>query len=109
MYSYFGTYRLADSEKIDETSVYYLNELLGLAIQHDDLANITMMPFLYMPNNSSIDQNTISYTLLWANHDINENQLITRNYLPNVSEQQFRSGRLSQWFKVPFDFFTKEY
>ena len=44
------------------------------------------MPFLYIPNNSSIDNNTISYSILWTLRDIQPGEFLERDYLPNVTE-----------------------
>lgn len=49
MWLYIMTYRLADEEKIDETSVWYVMDELGSALRHSDRPNFRVSPFLYMP------------------------------------------------------------
>lgn len=49
MWLYLMTYRLADEEKIDETSVWYVMDELGSALRHSDKPNFRVSPFLYMP------------------------------------------------------------
>ncbi|CAM8966903.1 unnamed protein product [Rhodiola kirilowii] len=49
MWLYLMTYRLADDEKLDETSVWYMMDELGSALRHSDIPNFRVAPFLYMP------------------------------------------------------------
>uniref|UniRef100_A0A2N9H5T5 Tubulin--tyrosine ligase-like protein 12 SET-like domain-containing protein n=1 Tax=Fagus sylvatica TaxID=28930 RepID=A0A2N9H5T5_FAGSY len=49
MWLYLMTYRLADEEKIDETSVWYVMDELGSALRHSDEPNFRVAPFLFMP------------------------------------------------------------
>ncbi|KAL5995106.1 hypothetical protein ACLOJK_025164 [Asimina triloba] len=49
MWLYLMTYRLADEEKIDETSVWYVMDEFGSALRHSDEPNCRIAPFLYMP------------------------------------------------------------
>ncbi|KAH9804622.1 tubulin--tyrosine ligase-like protein 12 [Citrus sinensis] len=49
MWLYLMTYRLANEEKIDETSVWYVMDELGSAVRHSDEPNFRVAPFLFMP------------------------------------------------------------
>ncbi|KAI3966072.1 hypothetical protein MKW92_040609 [Papaver armeniacum] len=50
MWLYLMTCRLADEEKIDETSVWYVMDELGSTLRHSDKPNFRVSPFLYMPD-----------------------------------------------------------
>ncbi|KAG9151062.1 hypothetical protein Leryth_002641 [Lithospermum erythrorhizon] len=50
MWLYLMTYRLADEEKIDETSIWYVMDELGSALRHSDKPNFRVAPFLFMPD-----------------------------------------------------------
>lgn len=57
-----NSYRLANDEKLDETSVWYIMDEFGSAIEHKDAPNTQVHPFLYAPNNK-LDAQTISYNV----------------------------------------------
>jgi len=58
-----GSYRLASNEKLDETSIWYVMDEFGSAIQHSDTPNGITAPFLFAPNNK-LDAYTISYNVM---------------------------------------------
>ena len=41
------TYRLVTSEKYDEDSIWYINDEFGSSINHSDIPNCAMFPFIY--------------------------------------------------------------
>ncbi|KAK4280550.1 hypothetical protein QN277_012163 [Acacia crassicarpa] len=49
MWQYLMKYRLADEEKIDKTSVWYVMDELGSSLRHSDKPNFRLAPFLFMP------------------------------------------------------------
>jgi hypothetical protein len=57
-----GTYRLASSEQLDESNVWYLMDEFGSAIAHDFDPNSITPPFLYVPS-KKIDSTSISYSV----------------------------------------------
>lgn len=64
-----GCYRLASTQKLDQTSIWYVNDELGSAITHSDAPNVKAMPFLYASDNK-IGENMQAFTVLWPVNDI---------------------------------------
>lgn len=107
MWLYLMTYRLADEEKIDETSVWYVMDELGSALRHSDKPNFRVSPFLYMPEGNLAS--AMSYSILWPIDDVREGDECTRDYLFGIGEEKQRSARLTAWFHTPKNYFIKEY
>jgi len=101
-------YRLANTEQLDETSIWYVMDELGSGIQHSDIPNIAMAPFLFAPNNK-FDENMISYSLIWPNQDLITGQKLYRDYLFGIDETKFRSAKLACWFDIPYSIFIESY
>ncbi|PWA79098.1 tubulin-tyrosine ligase [Artemisia annua] len=107
MWLYLMSYRLADEEKIDETSIWYVMDELGSALRHSDLPNFRVAPFLYMPDGKL--ESAVSFTILWPTKDIQSGDECTRDYLFGIGEEKQRSARLTAWFHTPQKYFIKEY
>ncbi|VFQ96468.1 unnamed protein product [Cuscuta campestris] len=107
MWLYLMTYRLADEEKIDETSVWYVMDELGSSLRHSDEPNFRVSPFLYMPDGEL--GSAMSYSILWPINDIQRHDECTRDFLLGIGENQQRSARLTAWFHTPRNYFIKEY
>lgn len=97
LWSYFNTYRLATNTAYDEDAIWYVLDELGSSILHSDVPNCKLSPFLYY----SPTGDSITYSLLWPVIPICEGDIIYRDYLPNITETQFRSYRLYPWFQIP--------
>ncbi|XP_026441002.1 tubulin--tyrosine ligase-like protein 12 isoform X1 [Papaver somniferum] len=107
MWLYLMTYRLADEEKIDETSVWYVMDELGSALRHSDKPNFRVSPFLYMPDGKLAS--AISFTILWPIHNVRKGDECTRDFLFGIGEDKQRSARYTAWFHTPRNFFIQEY
>ncbi|KAG6431653.1 hypothetical protein SASPL_109735 [Salvia splendens] len=107
MWLYLMTYRLADEEKIDETSVWYVMDELGSALRHSDEANFRVSPFLYMPDGKL--ESAVSYSVLWPTKTVQQGDECTRDYLFGIREERQRSARLTAWFHTPQNYFIREY
>ncbi|KGN66300.1 tubulin--tyrosine ligase-like protein 12 [Cucumis sativus] len=107
MWQYLMTYRLADEEKIDETSVWYVMDELGSALRHSDEPNFRVAPFLFMPEGNLMS--AISFTILWPIHNVQKGDECTRDYLFGIGEDKQRSARLTAWFHTPQNYFVHEY
>ncbi|KAK9697343.1 hypothetical protein RND81_08G031300 [Saponaria officinalis] len=101
------TYRLADEEKIDETSVWYVMDELGSALRHSDEPNFRVAPFLYMRDGNL--SSAISFTILWPTQDVKKGDECTRDFLFGIGEDKQRSARLTAWFHTPKNYFIKAY
>ncbi|KAG0497473.1 hypothetical protein HPP92_002164 [Vanilla planifolia] len=107
MWLYLMNYRLADEEKIDETSVWYVMDELGSALRHSDEANFRVSPFLFMPEGKL--ESAISYSVLWPTQDVNRGDECTRDFLFGIGEERQRSARLTAWFHTPESYFIQEF
>lgn len=107
MWFYLMTYRLADEEKIDETSVWYVMDELGSALRHSDEPNFRVSPFLYMPEGKLAS--AISYSILWPIANVQRGDECSRDYLFGIGEEKQRSARLTAWFHTPQNYFINEY
>ena len=97
LWGYLNTYRLSTEETYDENSVWYLLDEFGSSILHSDVPNCKLMPFLYTRANSE----AITYSLLWPIRPIRTGEILYRDYLPNITEAEFRSYRLYPWVVIP--------
>ncbi|OVA10335.1 Tubulin-tyrosine ligase/Tubulin polyglutamylase [Macleaya cordata] len=107
MWLYLMTYRLADEEKIDETSVWYVMDELGSALRHSDEPNFRVSPFLFMAEGKLAS--AISFTVLWPTQNVNKGEECTRDFLFGIGEDKQRSARLRAWFHTPQSYFIQEY
>ncbi|XP_010557663.1 PREDICTED: tubulin--tyrosine ligase-like protein 12 [Tarenaya hassleriana] len=107
MWLYVLTYRLADEEKIDETSLWYVMDELGSALMHSDEPNFRVAPFLFMPNGNL--ESAVSYSLLWPIRNTHKDDECTRDFLSGIGEDKQRSARLTAWFHTPKNYFIHEF
>ncbi|KAK6941297.1 Tubulin-tyrosine ligase/Tubulin polyglutamylase [Dillenia turbinata] len=107
MWLYLMTYRLADEEKIDETSVWYVMDELGSALRHNDEPNFRVSPFLYMPEGNLTS--AVSFSILWPTCTVRKGEECTRDFLFGIGEDKQRSARLTAWFHTPQNYFIQEY
>ncbi|KAL2945111.1 Tubulin--tyrosine ligase-like protein 12 [Bienertia sinuspersici] len=107
MWLYLMSYRLADEEKIDETSVWYVMDELGSALRHSDEPNFLITPFLFMPEGNL--SSSISFSILWPTQDVHKGDECTRDFLFGIGEDKQRSARLTAWFHTPKNYFIKAY
>ncbi|XP_058001912.1 uncharacterized protein LOC110640426 isoform X2 [Hevea brasiliensis] len=107
MWLYIMTYRLADEEKIDETSVWYVMDELGSALWHSDEPNFRVAPFLFMPEGKL--ESAVSYSILWPIRNVHNGDECTRDFLYGIGEDKQRSARLTAYFHTPQSYFIQEY
>ena len=100
MWAINRTYRLVSEEKYDEDAIYYLNDEFGSSINHSDVPNCCLFPFIFAKNNK-FEEDMITYSLLWPKKNINKGEEIFIDYLANISENEERSSRLTCWYKTP--------
>ncbi|ESW10652.1 hypothetical protein PHAVU_009G227300 [Phaseolus vulgaris] len=107
MWQYLMTYRLADEEKLDETSVWYVMDELGSALRHSDEPNFRVAPFLFMPEGNLAS--AVSFSILWPTQNVQKGDECTRNFLLGIGEDKQRSARLTAWFHTPENYFINAY
>ncbi|GFY80492.1 tubulin-tyrosine ligase [Actinidia rufa] len=107
MWLYLMTYRLADEEKIDETSVWYVMDELGSALRHSDEPNFRASPFLYLPDGKLAS--AVSFSVLWPTQNVQKGDECTRDFLLGIGEEKQRSARLTAWFHTPQNYFVEQY
>ncbi|KAK7304002.1 hypothetical protein RJT34_14973 [Clitoria ternatea] len=107
MWQYLMTYRLADEEKLDETSVWYVMDELGSALRHSDDPNFRVAPFLFMPEGNLAS--AVSFSILWPTKNVERGDECTRDFLLGIGEDKQRSARLTAWFHTPEKYFIQAY
>ncbi|CAN8323629.1 unnamed protein product [Cochlearia groenlandica] len=107
LWFYVMTYRLADEEKIDETSLWYVMDELGSALGHSDEPNFRVAPFLFMPS-GNLDS-AVSYSIMWPIRNSQKGDECTRDFLSGIGEDKHRSARLTAWFQTPENYFIHEF
>uniref|UniRef100_M4EH54 Tubulin--tyrosine ligase-like protein 12 SET-like domain-containing protein n=2 Tax=Brassica campestris TaxID=3711 RepID=M4EH54_BRACM len=107
MWLYVMNYRLADEEKIDETSLWYVMDELGSALGHSDEPNFKVAPFLFMPS-GNLDS-AVSYSIMWPIKTCHKGDECTRDFLSGIGEDKHRSARLTAWFHTPENYFIHEF
>lgn len=66
-----------------------------------------MHPFIYAPNHV-IDGHTITYSICWPLQDLNEGDVVYRDFLQGYDESKFRSTRFTVWFNTPTEYFEEQ-
>lgn len=97
IWGYVNTYRLSTEDTYDESSIWYILDEFGSSILHSDIPNCKLMPFLYSQGNAQ----PITYSLLWPVRHLRKGEIIYRDFLPLVTETDFRSYRLFPWVAIP--------
>jgi len=92
-----GTYRLATSEQLDETNVWYVLDEFGSAIQRSTNSNAMVKPFLYAPENI-FNSNVISYSLLWFTKDVKAGESVLQDYLEGGKTAEEFLAQSKVWF-----------
>ena len=79
---------------------------VGTAMRHSDEPNFAVHPFIYSPN-MKLDDHTITYSIAWPIKDINDGDVIYRDFLKGIDESKFRSARLAVWFNTPQEYYLE--
>ena len=103
-----GCYRLANRDQLDESSIWYINDEVGSAIQHSDFPNCRMVPFLFSEDNQ-MGKNMWAYSIVWPTSAIKAGEFLLKDYLHGIPEQKQRSSRLAIWYDLPKYHFNKRF
>ena len=111
-------YRFATTgNETDVENYWYMMDEVGSSLLHSDAPNVEIHPFIFCkdlvlmqdPNNhASLDPNTrITYSILWPKKEIAKDEIIYRDLLPRITEDEFRSSRLCVWFVTPEKYYEQ--
>ena len=112
LWRYANTYRFSSTNKQDDNENYwYIMDEVGSSFMHSDVANIELHPFIFCSDliNTELSEGTVSpdpnqritFSIAWPKKDITKDEIMYRDFLPRITEDEFRSARLSVWFKTP--------
>ncbi|CAG9565578.1 unnamed protein product [Danaus chrysippus] len=93
VWKYANTYSIGGDELSveDRVPVWYIMDELGSAINHSDQPNFRAVPFIHIPEQ-------VTYTLLFPIENVEEGDLITRNYIEGkFSDPKQREAMLIPW------------
>ena len=108
MWSINRTYRLVSEVQYDEDAIYYFNDEFGSSINHSDVPNCCLFPFIFAKENK-FKEDMITYSLLWPKKDIKKGDEIFIDFLANITENEERSARLTCWYRTPDDYFENKF
>lgn len=90
---------------------------VGSALQHSDIPNVEIHPFIYCkdlvamnnPENHAVvdPSQRITYSLLWPKKKIEKDEILVRDFLPKITEDEFRSARLCVWYITPEKYYQE--
>lgn len=92
---------------MDEESIWYMMDEIGSAIRHNDKPNLAVHPFIYTPK-GKLDDGAITYSICWPLENIEIGEDLSRDFLHGITEEKFRSSRLTVWFDTPEAYFMKQ-
>lgn len=112
IWKYACTYRFGTTaNEVDKESYWYMMDEVGSSLQHSDVPNVEVHPFIYCKdlalmqdptNHASVDPNMrITYSIIWPKKEIKKDEIMYRDFLPKITEENFRSARLYVWFITP--------
>ena len=117
VWKYANTYRFSTTgEEKDQESYWYMMDEVGCSFMHSDVSNVEVHPFIYCADmvNTQLSGGSVSpdpsqritYNITWPKKDIKKDEIIYRDYLPKINEDEFRSARLCVWFNTPEQYYT---
>ena len=109
MWRYCSSYRLVKPGVMDEEPTFFFMDEVGSAITHSETPNSKVAPIIFSPNNMHNDDKVMTYSVLWLTEDVGKEKYLYRDYLPGITEKEWRSARYLPWFNVFPEYFEKEY
>nr|XP_021186375.2 tubulin--tyrosine ligase-like protein 12 [Helicoverpa armigera] len=103
MWKYAHTYAIGGSDFSieDRVPVWYVLDELGSGITHSDTPNFRAVPFIYVPEQ-------LTYTLLFPIKDIEEGDMVTRNFVEgHYSDPMQKEAMLIPW--KHYDYFGEDF
>lgn len=81
----------------EKTQVWYVMDEIGCAVQHSDSPNCRVVPFFYL--------NGETYSLLFLQEDVQEGDLVFRDFAEGIQDPVLRKAALLPWVPASFDEF----
>ncbi|XP_063704631.1 tubulin--tyrosine ligase-like protein 12 [Culicoides brevitarsis] len=104
MWRYVQTYSVNASGLAVENRmpIWYIVDEVGSAVHHSDTPNFRMVPFMH------VDEQ-ITYSLLFPIKDIDEGDLVTRDFVEGVTVKEHRDALLLPWRFTDFESHSFEF
>lgn len=94
MWRFNGTYSIGSAgvEIENQMPIWFVHDELGSAILHSDEPNFRLIPFIYVPEQ-------VTYSILFPVRDCDEGEMITRDFVENLTEKESerRNALLLPW------------
>ncbi|XP_060521142.1 tubulin--tyrosine ligase-like protein 12 [Cylas formicarius] len=96
MWKINNSYSVRSTDGADHMPVWYIMDEIGCAIQHSDLPNCRIAPFVYLPEG-------ITFSLLFPCKNIKKGELIYRDYSEGITDEIARKAALLPWIYTSFE------
>lgn len=97
IWRYCNFYSVANAENVeDRIPIWYMMDELGSAIEHSDNPNFRIVPFIYLAEQ-------MTYSLLFPIKDSEHSEIVSRDFVENVTDPEKRQALLLPWVYTPFD------
>lgn len=97
LWRFCNFYNIASTENVEERlPIWYMMDELGSAIEHSDSPNFRIVPFIYLPEQ-------MTYSLLFPVKDSEHSEVVSRDYVENVSDPEKRAVLLLPWVYTSFE------
>ncbi|RKO90012.1 hypothetical protein BDK51DRAFT_27285 [Blyttiomyces helicus] len=90
LWAFAGTYQAGwrgQDGVVRMSSVWYVMDEVGTAVSHSDAPNVAIVPFIYVS-----PAGAIPYSVMWPVKRIEEDEIVTRDYVPAGVDRMFLVG-----------------
>ncbi|KAI9979492.1 hypothetical protein PInf_029369 [Phytophthora infestans] len=95
VWRYANTYRLGSAKPEDSSTIWYVMDEVGSAIEHGDEPNVRMAPFYFGPSQCA-------FSLVWTVQSIEGGDFLSRDYFPEyAAEVAMHTALLAALFYQP--------
>ncbi|KAJ2213950.1 hypothetical protein EV179_003420 [Coemansia sp. RSA 487] len=110
LWRYFQGYdyvaRSLDQQSLVKCTNWYIQDEVGLAIEHSDSPNMRSLPFIYLDKQGQMTP----FNVVWPIQPITKGQVLSRDYCPRwLTDPEQRKGYLHAIFKSPTQFLLDAY
>ncbi|KAI8325928.1 hypothetical protein GQ54DRAFT_253795 [Martensiomyces pterosporus] len=109
LWRYFQGYdylRQTPSQILEKQTNWYIQDEVGLSVQHSDKPNVNCTPFLYLTPQGQM----MTFSILWPTRTILDGEVLTRDYCPQwLKDPSQRKAYLHSIFHGPTQFALDAY